>query len=358
MQRREPLASKRSYNHGEPVCTNMITFVNSKEKEKRHRRMQSICSLFFGGHTVTVKMLMHQWLEGIRRQVKPATIQKYESLTSNHILPELGNLPLDHLTKDVLNKFISDCEETGRMGGGALSRKTVNDILVVLNLAMEYARDEWGFRPPKFRYLREEKKESRVLSPEEQEVLTTYLLQDTDIYKFGILLALYTGLRIGELCALRWEDITEDCICVTKTVQRLRDQETGKSTLVIGSPKSVSSNRRIPLPGFLIPYIDIFRREEGNVICTSRRTYAEPRSIQYKFSIMTACCGLKDVTVHTLRHTFATRCIEAGFDVKTLSEILGHADVKTTLNRYVHSSMELKRKNMEKLSFPEPTLEK
>ena len=221
-----------------------------------------------------------------------------------------------------------------------------------MNLAFDFAREEWGFQPPKLRYLREEKKESRVLSPEEQKILTAYLQQDTDIYKFGILLALYTGLRVGELCALRWEDITADCVCVTKTVQRLRNPDTGKSVLVIGSPKSVSSNRKIPLPGFLIPYIEAFRQEEGSVLYTSRRDYAEPRSIQYKFNIMTAHCGLGDVTVHTLRHTFATRCIEAGFDIKSLSEILGHADIKTTLNRYVHSSMELKRRNMEKLSFP------
>ena len=216
---------------------------------------------------------------------------------------------------------------------------------------MEFAADEWNYDAPKIQMLREGKREARVLTREEQKSLTEALLDDMDICKFGILLALYTGIRVGELCALQWEDVSEDCIYVNKTMQRLWRREDGKTDVVVGPPKSSSSRRRIPLPGFLQPYVVHFRMPGGYVIRTQRRDHSEPRSMQFKFSQIADRCGLKDVTFHTLRHTFATRCIESGFDVKTLSEILGHTDVKTTLNRYVHSSFELKRENMEKLPF-------
>lgn len=320
-------------------------------KEKQRRMLQVLPERSSYADGLCVSEVMYRWLAHIRSRVKPSTLQKYESLTHNHILPELGNFPLQRVTGELLEEFAEKRAKSGRVGGGTLSRKTVNDILVVLGLAMEFAEEEWNFTAPKIRFMREEKREARVLSPEEQRCLTGVLLENMDIYKFGILLALYTGIRVGELCALQWEDISGDCLYVSKTVQRLRQRENGKTDIVVGSPKSSSSRRKIPLPGFLQPYVAQFRMPDGYVIRTRRRERAEPRSMQFKFGQIAALCGLTDVTFHTLRHTFATRCVESGFDVKTLSEILGHADVKTTLNRYVHSSFELKRMNMDKLTL-------
>lgn len=320
-------------------------------KDKQRQMLQALPEQRSAVDGLCVSDMMYRWLAHIHDRVKPSTLQKYESLTHNHILPELGNFPLQRVTRALLEEFAEKRAKNGRIGGGALSRKTVNDILVVLGLAMEFAEEEWNYTSPKVQLLREEKREARVLTREEQGCLTSILLSEMDIYKFGILLALYTGIRVGELCALQWEDITGDCLYVSKTMQRLRQGENGRTDIVVGSPKSSSSRRKIPLPGFLQPYVDQFRMPGGYVIRTQRRERAEPRSMQFKFSQIAAQCGLTDVTFHTLRHTFATRCIESGFDVKTLSEILGHADVKTTLNRYVHSSFELKRENMEKLSF-------
>lgn len=320
-------------------------------KEKQRQMLQILPEQHGYADGLCVSDMMYRWLAHIHNRVKPSTLQKYESLTHNHILPELGNFPLQRVTRTLLEEFAERRVKNGRVGGGTLSRKTVNDILIVLGLAMEFAEEEWHFTAPKIQLMREEKREARVLSPEEQRCLTALLLENMDIYKFGILLALYTGIRVGELCALQWEDITGDCLYVSKTVQRLRQREKGKTDIVVGSPKSSSSRRRIPLPAFLQPYVAQFRMPDGYVIRTQRRERAEPRSMQFKFGQIAARCGLTDVTFHTLRHTFATRCIESGFDVKTLSEILGHADVKTTLNRYVHSSFELKRENMDKLSF-------
>lgn len=299
---------------------------------------------------VRVSELTERWLTHIRNKVKLSTYRKYEGLCRNHIQPEIGTVPLTLVSRAMIETFAEKRKEHGRTQGGALSIKTVNDILIILSLAFDFAEEEYHISMPKISLLREEKKEARVLSLAEQNKLTVYLLSDMDIYKFGALLALHTGLRIGELCALLWEDITDSYIVVNKTMQRLRG-ENGKTEIMIGSPKSDSSKRTVPLPEFLLPYIHRFRRPSGYVICTLRSSHSEPRIVQQKFREITEQLDLENVTFHTLRHTFATRCVEAGFDVKTLSEILGHADVKTTLNRYVHSSFELKKMNMAKLSL-------
>lgn len=322
----------------------------SEVKEKRQRIQQSMASVSPPAQ-LSVAQLMKQWLAHIRPSVKPATYQKYESLTFNHILPELGEKELAGIRRAEVDLFARIQRENGRVRGGPLCEKTVNDILVVLGLAFEFAEEEHSLSLPRVRLMKEEKKEARVLSCEEREKLIHFLLDDMDNFKFCVLLALYTGLRIGELSALRWEDISDGCVCVSRTMQRLKN-ESGGSCIVIGTPKSESSKRTIPLPSFMLPYIEKFRRPGEYVLQTQRRQYAEPRCIQFRFGALMRQCGLQNVTFHTLRHTFATQCIEAGFDVKTLSEILGHTDVKTTLNRYVHSSLSLKQRNMEKLTLP------
>ncbi len=137
---------------------------------------------------------------------------------------------------------------------------------------------------------------------------------------------------------------------IYKTLHRLKD-ENGKSKIFIDSPKTFHSNRTIPNPLFLNTIIESKRSDSENyVIANESVKIIEPRLMQIKFKRMTTECGLENVTFHTLRHTFATRCVECGFDIKSLSEILGHTDVKTTLNKYVHSSMELKQANMNKLN--------
>ncbi len=299
---------------------------------------------------MTLNVLAEQWLAQIRERVKPATFCKYEGLVRNHLLPELGGVPLSDFSRELIADFARRRRESGRQGGGALSAKTVNDILVILGLCFEYAEEEYSVTMPKIRYLREERKEARVLTEAEQKRLTAFLLKEMDIYKFGALLALYTGIRIGELCALQWPDIKEDRLRISKTMQRLKVAP-GKTIIHIGEPKSRNSHREVPLPAFLSPFVERFRCAEGYVIRTTLSEHSEPRIIQRKFQRITEDCGLEGVTFHTLRHTFATRCVEAGFDVKTLSEILGHSDTKTTLNRYVHSSFALKERYMAMLSL-------
>lgn len=192
------------------------------------------------------------------------------------------------------------------------------------------------------------------MSKEEQKKLVAYLLADLDICKLGVLVALYTGLRIGELCALHWEDMDESSIIVKRTMQRLQKQDGSGTELVIGTPKTGSSCRVIPIPSFLKGMIEEFRKKKGESIyflSSSPHKILEPRNLQYKFQKYLKEASIEKANFHALRHTFATRCVEKGFETKSLSEVLGHSNVQTTLNKYVHSSFELKQTNMELLSL-------
>ena len=162
-------------------------------------------------------------------------------------------------------------------------------------------------------------------------------------------------MRVGEICALRWEDISikEQTIFVHQTMQRIQtDQNIGcKTKVIVTTPKSACSIRTIPMPEDLAQIIAEYQTSNtGYFLTGSNERYMEPRTMQNRFKAVLIQCGIRDVNYHLLRHTFATRCIELGFDVKTLSEILGHASINITMNRYVHPSMELKRKNMQRLS--------
>lgn len=316
------------------------TFSEAKEKQMfciQNNRMYkgSKNNMFFGN-------VMYEWLEYSKNSIKQSTYQKYESIIRNHIEgSSLGNTRINYINSDTIAHF-SDF----LLMEGKLAAKTINDILVVVGLALTYAEERYNISKPKIQYIREIKREMRVLSLDEQRILEKYLFSDLNNYKMGILLALYTGMRIGELCALQWEDVGEDTITISKTIQRLKHN--GKTVLVITEPKTGKSNRTIPIPEFLLPIVNQYR-SSGSVLKNRNGKPVEPRLLQLTFKKYVSECGLPKTNFHTLRHTFATRCIEAGFDIKSLSEILGHSDVKTTLNRYVHSSLEQKQKNMELL---------
>ena len=169
------------------------------------------------------------------------------------------------------------------------------------------------------------------------------------------MICLYTGLRVGEICALKWGDVNfeEKTIYVHQTMQRLQCMESGerKTQILISNPKSDSSVRWIPIPDSLFNLICQYKFPENAYFLTgTSKQYIEPRNMQNKFKKAIKECNIENANFHALRHTFATRCIELGFDIKSLSEILGHSNVNITLNRYVHPSMELKQQNMNKLS--------
>ena len=188
----------------------------------------------------------------------------------------------------------------------------------------------------------------------EQKQLQQYLYNNLSDRNLGILVCLFTGIRIGEICALKWDDIsfTEKHIKIQRTMQRIQcDEDERKTKIIITTPKSKCSLRTIPLPDIVIERIEKdFQNREGYVLTGQKDIFVEPRTMQNHFKRVLEECKIRNVNYHVLRHTFATRCIELGFDIKSLSEILGHASVNITMNRYVHPSMELKRENMNKLN--------
>lgn len=303
---------------------------------------------------------LSKWLSLKRTAVKSSTYIRYKNMIDNHIKPSLGDYPINRISTTLIEDFVLEKIQFGRLdGNGGLSSKTVSDILVVIKETLKYAVREgapvnYGFdRIP----LKKNNQNMRVLSISEQKNLVSILSDRTDKYKMGVFICLYTGIRIGELCALKWKNVSlkEKVIKVECTLQRLQNDEPGsitKTVITVTEPKSTASLRVIPLPDFVINIMAPFAGPDNCFILSGKSDVAvEPRTMQNRFKSYIAEAGIDNANFHCLRHTFATRCIEAGFDEKTLSDILGHSSVKITLDRYVHSSLQLKRNNMEKLSL-------
>lgn len=292
-----------------------------------------------------------EWLRLRKTKIRESTYIKYDTILEKHIKPKLGGCYPLGITAGLVDDFSKELLDADN-----LSVKTVHDILVVLHGILKYTAVQFPgvFPAIEINYPKESRKEMRVLSRDEQKRFALYLLDDADSCKFGVLLMLFTGLRIGELCALRWADVNikEKVISVSATMQRLRSFDTAEKTKVlIGAPKSDTSVRTIPLTDNAAELCRKFAVRNPNAyILTGTPEFMEPRSFQYRIEKYTRECGLDGIHAHTLRHTFATRAVEVGFEIKSLSEILGHANTTITLNRYVHSSMELKRTNMDKLA--------
>lgn len=309
---------------------------------------------------ITMESLSGAWLDSIRIKVKESTYALYDTVLKTHINPYFGSKAVKELDSDSINEFIKYKSAKGRLDGkGGLSSKTVCDIYRLLEQILNYGRDrnyiDRTFISPTLP--REDFKELEVFNIFEISRLVSYTSTDLDIGKFGVLLTLYTGLRLGELCALKWSDIDMDSnlIRITKTLQRVKVTDglsETKTRIIIDAPKSKKSIRDIPIPErlkeTLEQYGEIFAR--SGYLLTGDYKYMEPRTYQFKYKRYLLEAGLPPKSFHTLRHTFATYATEAGFETKSLSEILGHATVKFTLDRYVHSTDRLKREGMEKLA--------
>ena len=263
------------------------------------------------------------------------------------------------LSTEIIESFIEFQLTDGRLDHtGGLAPKTVTDILTIVKSTIEYACYKGLPTICNLSKLTVKKKEKeiRVLTLAEQNALISILIDNMDLYKFGVFLSVYTGIRVGELCALQWEDFNpvQTTLKIRKTMQRIQDTENAafsKTKIVITEPKSQCSVREIPLPTFVTDMARKFIAPPKAYILTGTDRYVEPRTMQNRFKSYVKDSGISDANFHALRHTFATRCVEVGFEIKSLSEVLGHANVNITLNRYVHSSLELKSTNMNKLSF-------
>ena len=303
--------------------------------------------------------ILKLWQTANKIHLKESSVSRYQNLIDIHILPVLGRFPADQISAARINQFLSEKLKNGRIdGSGGLSPAYVRSLSVILNSAIRYGAGEGLCKPLTSAILKPQlpKKEMHILSKKEQRMLENELLSNTDHNKLLIYITLYSGLRIGEVCALRWEDIDMESriIQVRHTVSRSWHICNNKkySLLYVGPPKTEASIRCIPICSKLYSVISSFsdKNTPGYILTGDRDgEFISPRTFEYRYKKILAACGLDPVNYHALRHTFATRCVEQGVDTKSLSEILGHANAAITLNTYVHSSMEQKRIQLEKL---------
>lgn len=298
-----------------------------------------------------------EWLESISSRIKESTRNKYNNILYLYVLPSYQDIRINNITSELIDSYCNELINFGGKDQTGLSPKTVTDILSVIRCILKFAKKK-GIEVPcdgSAVQIKQYNRSMRVLSILEQNQLCKHLLEKRNSYNIGILICLFTGLRVGELCALRWEDISfsDQTIFVHQTLQRIQNKadNEAKTKIVITPPKSIFSIRTIPLTEELCSLLAEYKKgDTGYVLTNSDKKFVEPRTMQYQFKKILSLNGIQKANFHSLRHTFATRCIEVGFDIKSLSEILGHATVNITMNRYVHPTLELKKENMEKLS--------
>ncbi|MDE7122651.1 MAG: site-specific integrase [Oscillospiraceae bacterium] len=299
---------------------------------------------------MTVKELAIEFLHTSTVRLKESTAANYRMKAEKHIIPAFGDIQCCMLKSKMIYQFVEQKLKSG------LSARYIADILVLMKSMFRYASREYHIRNvmdgiilPKC-----QKSETAIFSVEQQEILKSYITANQNLTTLGTALSLYTGVRIGELCALQWADIDlkKRILTVRKTIQRIQCPSGKRRTkLVITAPKSHSSCREIPIPECLCAMLAQFQADQNIYLLSGKAKPVEPRTMQYRFSKVLNNANLPSIHYHALRHAFATNCVTLGFDVKTLSEILGHSSIELTLNRYVHSSMERKQSCMNLLSW-------
>ena len=332
------------------------TYRDVKAKLQSHKEFAEQSLQNCSSKHISFQAVAEDWIVSIAPQIKVATMNKYRNLLETYIYPRIGAAELSQITHNFLESYCNSLLQNGRKDGNGLSPKTVSDILSVIRNVLKFAIRSGVSVPYDGKSIRVKQPvgEMRVLSKVEQERLCQHLLSMPDGCNIGILVSLFTGLRLGEICALQWKDISvpEQVIHVRYTMQRVQNRfEQTRTKVILTAPKSACSVRTIPIPDALLKIMLSQRpNRTGYFLTGSTQYYIEPRTMQNHFKKALKASGVADANFHALRHTFATRCIEAGFDVKSLSEILGHASVNITMNRYVHPSMELKKENMQRLA--------
>lgn len=297
----------------------------------------------------TINEVSDLWKRDKKQYVKQSTYAAYTLILENHILPAFGdrtNIFEDNVQTFVLNKL-----------NAGVSQKTTRDIVIVLKMVIRFGaklgldwKSDWTLRYPS----EQQKKDLEVLSIESHRKIMNYIQGNFTFKNLGIYICLSSGLRIGEICALKWDDIDirEGVIHVRKTLERVyvMEEEPRKTILIEGAPKTVNSIRDIPITKNLMkmlrPVCGI--TNPSFYVLSNDVRPIEPRTYRNYYKVLMAEIGVPAMKFHGLRHSFATRCIESNCDYKTVSVLLGHSNIGTTLNLYVHPNLEQKKKCLDK----------
>lgn len=282
------------------------------------------------------KDVLEEWIEQQKTFKKYSTYTCYQNIVANHLMPELGSLDVSEITSDTVQDFV-----IRKLDG--LSHSFVRDMVTVIKMTLDTTiKVKFPYCPHK---------EVEIVPYKDLVLLINHLQTDLNPKGIGVLLTIHTGLRIGELCALKWSDIDLDSrlMHVRSTMIRTYTKRDG-SHLAITSPKSKSSVRTIPLNSWISHLLNLLKSDESHYLLTGSPSFVEPNTYRKWYKATLQDVGIDYRKFHALRHTFATNCISCGCDYKSLSQLLGHADVATTMNLYVHPQMELKRKCVENLA--------
>ena len=306
---------------------------------------REIATRYLSGRYITVSNVYREWLNAVVNRVKESTLANYQNKFEKHILPEFGDIPCADLTAGRINAFINK-----KLADG-LSASYVRDIFTVFKTMLKYAQEEYGFRLSLKNVVlpKAERNQVEKISDTEQKKLVSYLKANMSLTAFGILLSLFIGLRIGELCGLKWEDVDfqHKVLRIRRTVQRITSANGNRKTkIVISAPKSATSFREIAIPDMLMKYFEMFRDEADHFILSGADKPVEPRTMQYRYKKILQSAEVESHNYHKLRHTFATNSAEKGFNIKALSAVLGHSSVTLTLNRYIHPDRTYERRLM------------
>lgn len=298
----------------------------------------------------TFRMLFIEWNNSVRHKIKESTSANYLMKANKHILPFFEEKSIDSVNQNDIRTFIESKLRDG------LSNRYVSDIIILMKTVFKYAVRTYHILNPMNNVELPKKgtPEIELLDKSEQTKLQKYISNNHNRSTLGTALSMTTGIRIGELCALQWRDIDLEkrILTVKKTMQRIQcPTEISKTKLIITDPKSESSKRRIPIPDCMVVFLSEFKGKDETYVISGTEKPVEPRTMQYRFRSILNNAKLPSVHFHALRHIFASSCIELGFDVKALSELLGHSSVEITLNRYVHSSFEQKRAYMNRIKM-------
>jgi len=327
-------------------------------KEKKNNLQDSITSdwLNTSSSAKTATELFELWLsENAMDRVKPTTYENYSLCVNKYVIPFFIRSGSNYITEQNVERFVKSIHENTR-----ISQSYKRKLLSIFKTALrDILKNQPNYSPIMQKVIlpKMQNREVQAFSTGEQRLIENTVLNSKDKRAIGILLCFYTGIRLGELCALKWGDIDFEAgtMSVTKTVTRTKSfqQENKKTMLLVGSPKSPKSMRKIPLPDFLIAMSHEREMESMNENCyvlTGTDTPLDPRTYQKLFKRVLTQAGVKDRKFHAIRHTFATRALELGIDIKTMSEILGHSSVTVTLNIYAHSLFEQKKIAIDKLN--------
>lgn len=298
-------------------------------------------------------MLSQEWLEAIKPTVKESTFAVYSYVVAHYLKP-LERKKAESISESLVKAFVAMLLHSGGKRRKGLSSRTVGSALTVLKAICGYGEKRYGCKnaAQAVKLPKRNAPPEKVLTEASWRKLTKRLKADGSETALAVAISLYTGMRLGEICALQTEDIRldEGVIQVRRNVQRVRtDSAAQKTKLLVQNPKSAHSERKIPIPQVLLgSLLETLARRRGKMYLfgIDDKKPLEPRTLQYRFQKFLKQMEIGAINFHALRHTFATRCVEKNIDLKTISEILGHANVKITLDRYVHSSLEFKRRQI------------